>query len=92
MLTVYKYQFKIDDDVRLMLPADARILHVAMQFEPGLPCVWVLLDPTAPIVERRFRLAGTGHPIEASIGSVTHHGTFLMAGGRLVFHLFEIGG
>lgn len=86
MRTVYKYGFAIQDDVTLTLPRDAEILHVDAQ--GAVPCVWALVDTTADEVDRRFLLAGTGHPLPDD--GLTHVGSFQMVGGALVFHLFEI--
>jgi hypothetical protein len=83
---VFKYAFAIEDEFELELPADAQILRVAVQ--NSQPCIWALVDDKAVKVKRRFRLAGTGHPIE-DFDRLTHVATFFMASGRLVWHLFE---
>lgn len=47
------------------------------------------MDPQARARPVRFRLAGTGHPIaEADLRYV---GTFQLADGALVFHVFILG-
>jgi hypothetical protein len=86
--TVYKYPVPIQDAFDLYMPADAQILYVAIQHEYDTPKMWALVSPDAPMVKRYFRLAGTGHPIDENIKA--HVGSFLMNGGDLVFHVFEV--
>ena len=81
--TIYKYPFRIRDDVEINAPAGAEPLHVGVQ--NGTPCLWMRVDPTAAAVSHRFRLAGTGHPLGKVVGR--HVGSFTMHG-ALVFHLF----
>jgi len=88
MLTVYKYQVPIVDNFELELPVGAKILSFMEQ--RGAPCVWVLIDPDMHHEVRRFRLAGTGHPITIDPDELRFVGSVLLRGGDLVFHLFEI--
>lgn len=85
MRAVFKYEVPIRDVVTIRMPANAKVLHVATQH--GFPFLWALVDTDAPIVRRRFRVAGTGHPIE---GALTHVGSLLLEVDALVFHVFEI--
>lgn len=84
MKTVWKFGFPVDDRFRVSMPAGARILSVQAQRE--CPCLWALVDSSAEPEVRTFRLAGTGHPVDDGL---TYLGSFQMAGGRLVWHLFE---
>jgi hypothetical protein len=84
---VYKYALPVEDIFTLTLPFGAELLHVDEQH--GAPCLWALVNPDATSEQRRFRLAGTGHPIEIA-KPMRHVGTFFLHGGELVFHLFEI--
>jgi len=61
MWKIWKYEFKIADEFELELPVMYNILKVDMQHEK--PCMWILVNPTAVKVKRKFRLFGTGHPI-----------------------------
>lgn len=91
MKRIFKYVFSITDDIVISMPKGAQILDVQMQH--GNPCIWALVTQANPIVERVFRLAGTGHPIESSdVDKYTYIGTFQMRDGALVFHLFEVEG
>ena len=91
IMYVFKYVFTITDSIILTMPASAQILDVQIQY--GNPCIWALVNPDNPPVERVFRLAGTGHPIESEdVAHYTHISTFQMEDGALIFHLFEVKG
>lgn len=85
MLTVYKYQLNIDDHIIVDMPAGAELLFVSTQY--GVPCLWARVDTTAPMVRRNLRIAGTGH---SNAGGI-YVGTFMLHGGALVFHVFDLG-
>lgn len=87
-LSVYKYPIRPNDIVELDLPSGAELLKVADQ--KGTVCMWALVDPSMPTERRKFRMAGTGHPILEPAEYLVHVDSWLMAGGSLVFHLFEI--
>lgn len=84
MRTIWK--FPITDETRLVMPVGARPLKLAIQ--AGVPCLWALVDPTAPLEERHVRVYGTGHFIEDDdfIGDAIYAGSFL--DGLFVFHVF----
>lgn len=86
MKKVYKYTLDWDDYTTLMLPVGARILHFDVQH--GKPQIWALVDPEAEMINRVFRLAGTGHPIIEE--DIAHIGSTLMLDGKFVWHLFEV--
>jgi hypothetical protein len=69
------------------LPRGAEVL--AAQAQDGEAMAWAVVDPAAPVEQRRFIAAGTGHPLPD--GPLKHLGTFQLDGGALVFHLFEEG-
>ena len=86
---VYKYPLRVDDETWVTMHAGATVLTV--QEQNGEPFVWALVDSSSDgklMVTRRFRLAGTGHPI-AWQDNLVYRGTFQLRGGSLVFHLFE---
>lgn len=87
-MQVWKYALTLSDYVTLEMPRGAKPLYVATQF--GVPCIWALVRPEEPLVNRRFRIAGTGHPIEAH-EAISYVGTFMLSGGHLVFHVFDLG-
>jgi len=83
-MTVWKFAIPVSDEFQIALPEGAQVLSVMVQFDA--PQIWVLVDPKAPPILRHFVLRGTGHPIE-KVGRFV--GSFQIAGGSLVFHLFE---
>jgi len=87
MKTIWKYEIVLGEFI-LSMPTGAHILSMAVQ--AGRVCMWALVNPDAPTVPRRFNCVGTGHPIDADeLGSFV--GTCMLAGGGLVFHLFDLG-
>lgn len=87
MKKVWKYVlFALDDYVDMDMPRDAEILSVH-NFSGNSPEIWALVDPSAPMETRHFRIAGTGHPIDDNL--IKFIGTFPFPHG-LIFHLFEI--
>lgn len=90
---IWKFPIQVMDRFEIAMPYEAEILCCQMQIDvfhsgPNKPYIWALVNPDAPTEVRKFRLAGTGHPILEP--ALTFVGTFQMAGGTLVFHLFEI--
>lgn len=83
--TIYKYRLKITDEQDIAMPFTAEVLSVAMQ--RGELCVWALVNPGLMLENRRFHIAGTGHP--APIGRFI--GTVQQAGGDLIWHVFDGG-
>ena len=89
MKKVFKYDVSIDDYQTIEMPKDSEILKAGVQ--NGKMVLWVLVDPEDDKEQRRFRLTGTGHKItDDEAGKLHYIGTFLLYGGSLVFHLFEI--
>jgi hypothetical protein len=87
MLKVWKYPIMAADHFSLPLPEGAQVLTVQTQGHD--PMLWALVDPSAKLVERHFRLAGTGHEIIEAPESLKYVGTFQLPTLGLVFHLFE---
>jgi hypothetical protein len=87
MKTIWKYEFTISDRIIIEMPKEAEILSVQMQHNK--PCLWVLVDPNIEKEKRYFELSGTGHPVDMNIER-WFIGTFQMADGDLVFHLWGI--
>lgn len=83
-MTVWKFVIA-DPETPVRMPEGAEVLHVAEQ--RGQVCLWALVEPTARQVDRRFVIAGTGHPLPAHRGRFV--GTVLISGGALVFHVWE---
>lgn len=89
MLRVYKYTIPPEDYFSLDLPAGAKILTVQTQRDK--PQIWALVDTGQQSkVRHNFRLAGTGDDIKEDNDSLVYVGTFQLAGGNVIVHLFEI--
>ena len=52
--------------------------------------MWFLVDPDAETEIRSFRTLGTGNPLTFNTENLEFLGTFQMAEGRLIWHLFEV--
>lgn len=86
---IWKFAFEITDKFTLDIPDRAEFLDAQMQRET--PCMWFLLDPKAPTVNRTFQVHGTGNPIAIPDG-FSYLATFQKAeewGQSYVWHLFE---
>lgn len=87
MKTVHKFPV-LPGYLSLVLTEGAQVLHVGVQ--RGQPFIWVLLDPTATARTYQFQSFGTGHNVEDHITKDQYIGTFMLEGGGLVFHLFQV--
>jgi hypothetical protein len=76
---VFKYPFRIQDEITLQMPVGAIPLHVAMQ--QSIPTMWALVDPMIAIVPHRFLVRGTGHEIAET---VHHIGTLQIKDGEFI--------
>ncbi len=85
MITIWKQNIHPSIDV-IKLPEGAEILSVHPQREHV--AMWFKCDDSKPTVSRHFRVYGTGHQLDDF--PMEHIGTFLLEGGNLVFHLFEV--
>lgn len=86
MYSIWKYPLNTSGATELQMPAGAKVL--SMQLQGGTPTLWALVDPTAPEVARSFHIVGTDWEFEFNPGNYV--GTFQMAGGTFVFHVFEV--
>lgn len=76
----------LQDHIKIRMPKGAEIL--TFQVQNHIPCIWALVYPDAPLVERRFWFVGTGHPLK-EVSKTTYIGTIQLEDGALIFHLFE---
>ena len=91
MKTIYKYPIKeIKSQFRIDISKGAKILTV--QIQRGMPMIWAIIDTDQGETEDRiFRIIGTGHDIDLEDKEFLDYiGTFQMAEGNLVWHLFEL--
>ena len=87
MKQVWKYIIQFNHTTSISMPVGATILMVANQ--RNVPCRWALVDPEADTEVRQFRIAGTGHDIEAGHAE-NYVGSMLAMDEGLVLHIFEI--
>lgn len=86
-ITIHKYRLPLDfeENIQLRLPAGAKLLQVANQFDKL--CLWAEVDPTTAASElRTLFLAGTGRPLPT--GRRVHLGSVVL--GALVCHVYEL--
>ena len=80
------WKFEVSPATRIQIPEDAQVLSA--KFQNGRICIWVLVDPDAPIVKREFEVYGTGHPIQDA-DDLRFIDTVLVDNGQLIYHVFE---
>lgn len=89
--SVWKYATplrELDDVLVIDMPAGAVVLSVANQRE-HLAVYAEVCPGQRTTTPHRFRIAGTGHPIDMEPGQ-RFIGTVLFADGDLVFHVYEL--
>lgn len=90
MTVIWKYVLDGIVMQKVQMPKGARILAVAAQFEK--PCLWAAVDPTAAMEDRTICMAATGHSFAAEADTELEYiGTYQLAGGTFVGHVFEAG-
>lgn len=84
---IYKYDLELTGRQELSIPQGGALLCVQTQGES--PKLWVdLPDPSAPPERRVFCVFGTGHPLPDGFNG-EYLGSCQMAGGALVWHIYE---
>lgn len=84
MLTIHKYTIEPVDQIRVKMPAGAKILTVAGK--SGEVFLWAQVDTERPMEARHFSVYGTGWEIDSEINE-EYIGTVFV--GALVFHVYE---
>lgn len=90
MKTIWKFKLNEGDRQVISMPKNAQILSIQSQY--GEPCMWVLVDvkDDVELEDRIFETFGTGHEIHYDMGiDRTHIGTYQVAGGSFIGHVFE---
>jgi hypothetical protein len=90
--TIWKVEIPVEDEIKLQMPEGAEILDVQTQHET--PCLWFACNPANKLVERHFRLIGTGHHYY-DYEQMKYIGTFQITNltlGTFVGHVFEVDG
>lgn len=84
-MTIWKFPIKITDVQKVEMPMGAEILSAQMQ--NGDLCLWALVSPANNKELRTIEIHGTGNYVEPADRKFI--GTAQMAGGALVWHVFE---
>lgn len=87
MRHIWKYPVGTDY-FSVRMPGGARVLSVDVQ--DGAVFMWALVDPDDFEEAREFVTFGPAHPLPDDAEDFDFIGTFLLHGGGLVFHLFEV--
>lgn len=82
--TIFKFVLDMTDEQTVELPVGA--VPLCVQVQHGAPCLWALVDSTAPKESKSIVIHGTGHSISETVGQ--YLGTFQLDNGYLVFHAF----
>lgn len=87
-MTIYKYPLRITDFQIVEIPKPYTILSVDTQ--RGIPCIWAMCASTwggnkTPI---KVCIIGTGNPVPKEVERMAFLGTFLVADGDFVGHVF----
>lgn len=89
MKTIWKFPLSLADEFTVKMPSGAKVLSAGVQ--EGRIHIWAEVDPDRNQVLKRFHVVGTGHPMpDPAIGKLRFIDTVHMAGGELVFHVFEV--
>ena len=87
MESIFKYQLETTDEQIVEMPLGAEVLTV--QVQNGTPCIWARVNPDYAKLQYRFRIFGTGHPIEDDfVGKYV--GTYQLQNGALIFHVWLV--
>lgn len=86
MTTIHKFPLEPKDLNIVEMPEGAEILSVQVQHET--PVLWAIVDTDRAKEQRKIRVIGTGHEINAC-EPLNFIDTFQLPTG-LVFHVFEI--
>ncbi len=86
--SVWRYNITSAGQLRIQLPADAEVLHVAEHPRDEIS-LWALVDEQAAHEPREFVIVGTGWPIQHD--QLQHIGSVVLRSG-FVYHVFETTG
>ena len=82
---IWKYPIEIIDKQLIRMPKGATLLHVGL--DPNdIPCIWALINPDAPLVDRNIFIHGSGHTV-IRFDEGSYVGTFVQ--GYFVWHVFQ---
>lgn len=81
-MEIWKFELTSSGQVEMPEGAEALSVHAIRE----RPYLWALVDPEAPQVTRKFKIVGTGFPMDEA-GKFL--GTFFLGHLPFVFHVFD---
>ncbi len=82
----------VDDIIYHDMPVGARVVSVANVPAPGQEwlAIYAEVNPSRNKVKRKFRVAGTGHPLDLPTNA-QFVGTAVFMNGRYILHVYDCG-
>ena len=88
MLQIFKYVLPAINDLEILLPEGAKVLSVKEQDQEIV--IYALVALEKPMEWRKFKIIGTGHPIEdGELDNYDFIDTAKLHNGKLMFHVFK---
>ena len=85
MKTIWKYPLKVEGEQTIKMPAGSSLLCVKTQYDR--PCLWAMVDDSAPMEDVRILCYGTGHRVDES-SLLTYLGSVMLRESNFVLHFF----
>lgn len=86
MRKIFKYPLDARERQEISMPIGAKILCVQMQ--DGEPKIWADVNESLTKEDRSILIFGTGSTMP--LNDMKYIGTYQVAGGRFVFHVYEL--
>lgn len=88
---IWRFSAPLEVETRVRLPRGAQILDVAPA-RAGTTAIelWAIVDTDAEQEVRTLLVYGTGAHVPEQVTADHHLATLSMAGGRYIFHVFEV--
>lgn len=87
-MVIWKFTLRVSDVVYVDMPRGSAILSIQLQ---GLDmCMWALVDPLQPEVERAIEVLGTGQELPEPKRGMTRHYLATVQDTPFVWHFFEL--
>jgi hypothetical protein len=83
------WKFPLPKDLNGVIAAPGPFRVLTLQIQDDWPCIWAIVDPAAPLVDRHIRVFGTGHELRDD-QEVQYLGTFQLLDGDFVGHVFLV--
>lgn len=84
-----KHIFKYEINTGRAIPMPKGAVVLSVQAQMNIPCLWAVVDPSAPPVLRRIVCYTTGQQLPSNPGIFL--GTILLDGATFVLHAYDQG-